>query len=873
MSAVGYASPTSAGQNTGQSVEQIVEIVKRHVNEAREARKPFEKIWLSNEAFAAGQHWLVWSDQAGQLVERRTVDPAYTRRETYTANRIREYLNAQMGELSTGDDRPELATAQDGDDAEQVTAHLNDGVGYAWENEWSADAALRRARGYSLVQGTAAIRTRFDKTKGPVAGHLALTPDGQAVTDPASLASLEQTGALPDGSLPRFVPVQEGRTNWEALTSFNILMQPGITHEDDASWFVIVRPVPIDTLIDQYGDVAASLVEDGDIASVAGMTTAQAVRAQPGVRGRLRDHVWLFTHYEAPCRRYPSGRIVVTASNNHTLLDVEEQLDYQMPDKSWHSGVIFLHWNRLDDRFYSQAFIEPMKDPQRSINEIKSAQLEILWRGLPKVFVKEGDLPENPKGLPLEVIELKPDAAQPVFFEGTGPGAWMDQMVAQCDNDLSHASTLSPLKLGENPANVDTYSQLALLNENESYKRSSIISDHEHQIATLVKCGVYDITKYWPAQKQIMVSGDEDGSFKSSTFLKSQVPTWFQAKVSEGGTLPRTQGAELTKIDAIWGAANATGVTQGPNAQKWAEWYARSLDAGQMQEIPEEEIDSQVQVAHYENSLMLNAGEVPQPADHDIQPTHIPIHRQALDQARAAGDVAAAQRVQQHIDLSTQSEAIARKQWRFFDPTDTNDMQSEIALDEDQALRENQMMIQGQILNPEEFQKALGLLRQNLNPETMQPLQPTDDPRMLLLRASLKPTLVENLELHLDRHGNLIKSQSFQQFPPIVRERFLVHFDLTRTLYLSLPLMPTVMVPPKTTLNLRADVGASTVAQVLQRSGVPEGNAQTIATEPPLETVVSVTDQLMNAPTDATNPMVGKETPPAPPKPKPKPTS
>jgi hypothetical protein len=34
--------------------------------------------------------------------------------------------------------------------------------------------------------------------------------------------------------------------------------------------------------------------------------------------------------------------------------------------------------------------------------------------------------------------------------------------------NLAHASTLSPLRLGENPQNVDTYSQLALLNENES---------------------------------------------------------------------------------------------------------------------------------------------------------------------------------------------------------------------------------------------------------------------------------------------------------------------------------------------------------------------------------------------------------------------
>jgi hypothetical protein len=377
-----------------------------------------------------------------------------------------------------------------------------------------------------------------------------------------------------------------------------------------------------------------------------------------------------------------------------------------------------------------------------------------------------------------------------------------------------------------------------------------------------VKCGVQDMRRYWPHQKQIMVSGPEEGAFKSETFLNAKIPTWFMEKVGEGAAVPRSQAAELSKIDAIWGAAAATGVITGPNAQKWAEWYDRSVDATEAQDLPEEATDSQAEVAKYENSVMMNTDQVPPPAAHDIQPTHMPIHREALDQARAAGDIAAAQRIQQHIDLSTQSEIVARKQWRFQDPSDTSDQQSELALDEDQALRENQMLIDGQPLNPEEYRKAFVLLQQQVNPETMQPIQPTDDLRMLLLRASLKPTLIENLSLHLDRHGNLMKSEMFQQLPPDARERCFVHFDMTRDLYLSLPLLPTVMTPPKTTLNIRSDVGESTVAKILHRSGVPEADPQEIGSEPPLETVVSVIDQLKDAPLEHENPLVNDETAP-----------
>jgi hypothetical protein len=261
--------------------------------------------------------------------------------------------------------------------------------------------------------------------------------------------------------------------------------------------------------------------------------------------------------------------------------------------------------------------------------------------------------------------------------------------------------------------------------------------------------------------------------------------------------------------------------------------YAKSLDAGQALDLPEEETDAQVELAYYENTQLLQGdGEMPQPADHDVMPVHIPIHREALDQARARGDVAAAARIHEHIDASTQVATIARKAWRFLDPADTNDTASDVALDEDQALRENEMLIAGQPLNPEEFQKAMASLQHDINPETGQPVTPQDDLHGILERAALKPTLVENLELHLDRHGKVIKSEPFEQFPVEVRRRFLTHFDLTRELYLSLPLLPDKMSAPRISLQLREGVGPTTTAEILRRAGVPEADADTIAKEP-----------------------------------------
>jgi hypothetical protein len=830
-----------------QSTDQIVVAWKKRIEQSREARKPFEWVWLSNLAFAGGQHWLAKHERSGQMRHLSELDPRYANRNLYTADRITEYMRAQLGELSSGSDRLDLQAVHDGDEGEQVTKELNSAVQYAWEHEWNAQKALRRARGYALTMGVSALRMRFDPTKGPVAGRLPVGQDGQPATDPDELESLQQNGTLTDGSLPRYEEINEGRTCLEPLTAFQMFTPPGIPHEDDFPWEAIGRPVPLDLVLDEFGEAAAGLTEDRDIASAAGIAAGRRI-AVGSNQARLRDHVWLYTCYDRPCKRYPQGRVVVLAGNSYRLLQVQEKLDYQKPNGDFHTGIVYLHWQRLDDRFQSRAFIENLKDGQRTINEIKTTQLEILWRGLPKVFTKEGDLIHDPAGLPLENIELRADAAQPSFFAGIGAGPWMDAMIASCDNDLSHASTLSPLKLGENPKGVDTYSQLQLLNQNENYKRSDIIIDHEQQIATLEELGVYDIRTYWPDEKKIIVAGDE-GQLQEQTFRKSRIPDFFHAKVAKGVALDRSEAAELSKVDAIWAAAMACGLADDPaNREKWLRWYAESLDAGESRKLPELQSDSQEEVAEFENFLMVQQGEEPVPSEYDLAPVHNPRHREAQDRARAAGDQASYERIQTHIEQHVQMAAVTRKAWRTFDPADVQDVASDIALDEDQALRENQMLLAGAPLNPEALQQAIQSVQQGQDPETGQQFDPQAvDVHAILIRASLKPTLVENLQVHLDRHGKVIKSKQFATFPSDARGRFIDHFNQTRDLWLSLPTMPEKVDAPKVSLNLRESVGPSTIAEVLRRAGVPEADAQTVATEPPMENMIKRDDPPVQA--------------------------
>lgn len=178
-----------------------------------------------------------------------------------------------------------------------------------------------------------------------------------------------------------------------------------------------------------------------------------------------------------------------------------------------------------------------------------------------------------------------------------------------------------------------------------------------------------------------------------------------------------------------------------------------------------------------------------------------------------------------------------KKAWRYYDLADIKDIAVEFASDEDHALREHEKMIQGQPLNEDRLQSAQQMIQQGGNPETGQPLQPTDNPQELLMRAALQPHLFDNIDMHLDKHRRFMTSQEFENLDPQIKHMFKTHYELTIEYYRSLPLVAQP-VAPRVTVQLRESVGPSTMAEVLKRAGIPDANAQTLATEPPLETVV-----------------------------------
>jgi hypothetical protein len=119
---------------------------------------------------------------------------------------------------------------------------------------------------------------------------------------------------------------------------------------------------------------------------------------------------------------------------------------------------------------------------------------------------------------------------------------------------MERAAGVRAASLGENPANVANYSQLALLREADQVKRQPILYERKLGIKQLVEDSVFDIRTYWGADKQVFLAGEEE-RVEAEVFNATKIPSFYMVKVAKGTAKPRSQAAELQKITDIWNAA------------------------------------------------------------------------------------------------------------------------------------------------------------------------------------------------------------------------------------------------------------------------------------------------------------------------------
>lgn len=616
---------------------------KKWIADGRRDRRRFEVNWQESLAFCAGKHWLEYRRFG---VGGRFILPPLKRGQLrYTADKITDLRMTVLGEFSMDDDRPSLLFRTDDMPTEDFADTANDAIAAGWETEWLGDRTLMDVKRTMIDLGTAVARCRFDPTAGPARLKSVPHQNGQPILDETKAREYVSSQQAA-GQSANLKTIHEGRIRWDSGTPFNVLVPAGVKREDKFGWEAWVEPVRLDIVKEQYGQLADTLKPEAiqDINSIGeGESQNQAgsdTNVEASGMAKLEGHVFVYTLYERPCAKWPDGRVIVFAGADMRCLSVTNQLPYKAPDGTRRSGIHYFHYIRLTDRFWSRGLLDLVKDGQRAYNTARSQVRETINRGQPFIIAQENSIPKR-TGVPVEIIPLKPNTPSPIVSSGVPVGTWMYEETTQIDTDIKDASGLQDVLQGDNPQNVGNYSQLALLQEQAGTKFTVIMADFKETVGHLVEDSVSAIRLYWGRDRLLALEGP-DGTLKAFSFDATKIPDFYRVYVAKGAAQPRSQAAQLKKVDDL----AAYSINSGQPLP--LEWVKESYDAGKPVDMPQQDRHDDLDKALFENEGLLQ-GVIPQVEYYEDHALHVQVHRSVQARADATGQTQISAACEQHI--------------------------------------------------------------------------------------------------------------------------------------------------------------------------------------------------------------------------------
>ena len=569
---------------------------KQRIAAGEHDQRKYHPLWLEILAFCQGFHWVKYS---GPLSRKLVTIPPPKHGRRYTVDELTQYRLTILGDLAGDDSRPMAQFRQDQRPVADYAEQANLALAYGWNEEWNGNAVLQDAKRTMIDLGTAPVRCYFDPNQGEYTGEKPFL-GGQMLQREQAMQLIEQ------GERVQIKNIREGKICWEPGLPFNAIVPPGVAREKDFRWLVWKSVAYLPDLKEQYPNAAKDLHADA-IRSLATLSRPQdpsgAERSSSvDVADNLGDHCFVYTCYGYPDKKNEQGKVILLGTEGQVPLETFPRLPYRSPDGCWRAGVYFLHAIRLTDRFWSRGFMELALDPQRAINEHSTRIEQTIAHGQPFRWIEEGSVKKLPDGSAGSVGWLKVGKPRPQTDPGMPPGTWMYDVIRARREDLARA-VMPEAAMGENPTNVTTYSQLALLHSQAAKRLAAIVRQNQETVIALTEDSIWDIKTKWGPEKQLLLAGDQNG-LQAMSFNASQWPDYYKIGFASGPPLPKGQDAQIKLIEDMWNSAIQAGAAV-RDPDRWLKWRKDSLEAGKMLSLPSPPVDAQMEKAQYENELLF----------------------------------------------------------------------------------------------------------------------------------------------------------------------------------------------------------------------------------------------------------------------------
>lgn len=297
---------------------------------------------------------------------------------------------------------------------------------------------------------------------------------------------------LQTGNAGLYLSQHGTETRLEAISPFNILLEPDLSDPDDTRWVILRRFATKKELSALFPD-KAEIIKDLPV-SVDPMgqptrsTSPGWSNQQPGDR----------VEYWEYCAK--DGKLAFLLPDPCTVL-----YDGDLPEGCW--PFAFIPYTPISGRCFGKGAVEPSIEPMRFYNLIRTSMLRnATLTGNPKVLVHNQDAgtANGWTDRPGQIIRWGASDDQaidlaipaPTYLQPPSMPAYVQNLPAEMLNEILSCMGVSAVSLGKRQANVSSGRAIEALTENSASQLAVTQQQIEFAVAHICRCALQMMKEY-----------------------------------------------------------------------------------------------------------------------------------------------------------------------------------------------------------------------------------------------------------------------------------------------------------------------------------------------------------------------------------------
>lgn len=493
----------------GDDEKELCNYIKNKVDESKNnpARVTFENNVITNTAYLLGYDSVHFDSRTRQLRPNSGI-AGYPQKSRVHANLILPTIQNRLSRLAKNPPRYDVrpnTNAQEDKDAARLTLKVINNV---WDQEKINE---KRIHLYMWMQqgGHAWMKIYWDPMKGKqVAGM-----DGQIE--------------------------YEGDIGADVCSPLEVYIDPLARNVSDAQWLIQAKVRKLNYFRNQYGEKGKEVKQEGAwLTSIQNLIKLNNMssKSQGGqTDSDMKDAAIEIAYYEKPSKRFPEGRMIVTA--NGVLLSY----------KSLPCGEI--NFVKFDDiqvggKFYSESVITHLRPLQDQFNRNLRRKAEFLNKGLNLKFIaaKGAGLSESALTDNTEVVQYNPvpNAEAPKSVTPPQLPQYVYTDGEMLKSDMAEISGISEVSKGQMPSASIPAIGMQLLQEADETRIGIVTESNENSWADVGRIIAKYASRYYTSKRYLKEAG-QSGEYVVREYTGEDLKDSFDVVVVRGSTLPNSK--------------------------------------------------------------------------------------------------------------------------------------------------------------------------------------------------------------------------------------------------------------------------------------------------------------------------------------------